>query len=388
MAHTIERIPYGFRFKNETGTRDAYGGTTDYVVLEAQLVRPVDHESDTLIVFMHPVLTGAYLPIIGALAKAGHHILVASSRYRGNDAALLMEKVVQDLGESIKFAKKRLGYSKIVLGGWSGGGSLSAFYQQQATNPTLTSSPSGDGPDLTKAELPPADAIMLVAAHGSRHGTLTQCLDASILDESDPTVRDASLDIYGTEVSPPYSQEFLEHYFAAQIARNRKITAWVKEKLAAIKASDRPQDEHCFVVHGTMGDPRWLDPTIDPNGREPGVSYLGPPQEVNEGPFGLARYTSLRSWLSQWSYDDARGDGIACSRDLTVPALVVGNLNDEICTPAHTHGLYEAVGSADKELYEIPDANHYYLGEGQDVPLAKAVEITDDWLKRHGFAGA
>ena len=51
-------------------------------------------ESDTLIVFMHPVLTGAYLPIIGALAKAGHHILVASSRYRGNDAALLMEKVV------------------------------------------------------------------------------------------------------------------------------------------------------------------------------------------------------------------------------------------------------------------------------------------------------
>ena len=83
MAHTIERIPYGFRFKNETGTCDAYGGTTDYVVLEAQLVRPVDHESDTLIVFMHPVLTGAYLPIIGALAKAGHHILVASSRYRG-----------------------------------------------------------------------------------------------------------------------------------------------------------------------------------------------------------------------------------------------------------------------------------------------------------------
>ena len=181
-----------------------------------------------------------------------------------------MEKVVQDLGRASSSAKKRLGYSKIVLGGWSGGGSLSAFYQQQATNPTLTSSPSGDGPDLTKAELPPADAIMLVAAHGSRHGTLT---NAWTRRSSTRATRRCATHRWTSTArkSPrPTAREFLERYFAAQIARNRKITAWVKEKLAAIKASDRPQDEHCFVVHGTMGDPRWLDPTIDPNGREPG----------------------------------------------------------------------------------------------------------------------
>ena len=101
-----------------------------------------------------------------------------------------MEKVVEDLGECIKDAKNRLGYSKVVLAGWSGGGSLSVFYQQQAQHPTVTASPSGDGPDLTKLGLIPADGIMLLAAHISRHGTMTEWLDASILDEADPTKRD------------------------------------------------------------------------------------------------------------------------------------------------------------------------------------------------------
>ena len=27
-------------------------------------------------------------------------------------------------------------------------------------------------------------------------------------------------------------------------------------------------------------------------------------------PFGLARFCTLRSWLSQWSYDDANGDAV------------------------------------------------------------------------------
>ena len=82
------------------------------------------------------------------LARAGHHVIYCNSRFRGTDSALLMEKVVEDLGECIKDAKSRLGYAKVVLAGWSGGGSLSVFYQQQAQHATITSSPSGDGPDL------------------------------------------------------------------------------------------------------------------------------------------------------------------------------------------------------------------------------------------------
>ena len=101
-------------------------------MLESYLLKPKDKPSDTVLVFMHPIGGGAYLPMINALARAGHHVIYCNSRFRGTDSALLMEKVVEDLGECIKDAKNRLGYQKVVLAGWSGGGSLSVFYQQQA----------------------------------------------------------------------------------------------------------------------------------------------------------------------------------------------------------------------------------------------------------------
>ena len=127
-----------------------------------------------------------------------------------------------------------------------------------------------------------------------------------------------------------------------------------------------------------MADPRWLDPAVDPNDRTPGTCYLGDPAVVNMSPVGLARFCSLRSWLSQWSYDDANGDGVECGRDIAVPALVIGNRADDACTPSHTRRLFEAIGHPDKEMYEIDGANHYYSGPGQRETLAKA-HLTD-WL--------
>ena len=383
-----ERAPYLVAYRNDSGVRDVYGGLAEIVVLECYLLRP-EQPSDTALVFMHPIGGGAYLPMVNALARAGHHVIYAGSRFRGTDSALLMEKVVQDLGEVIKDAKNRLGYAKVVLAGWSGGGSLSLFYQQQAQQPTITASPSGDGPDLTTLGLIPADAVMLLAAHVSRHATLTEWLDPSILDESDPTRRDPELDLYHPDNpnQPPYTPEFLARYRQAQIDRNRRITAWVKAQLAELKSQGRSDEEFCFVVHGTMADPRWLDRAVDPNDREPGTCYLGDPRVVNNSPVGLARFCSLRSWLSQWSYDDSRADGVACGRDVRVPTLVIGNLADDACTPSHTHRLFEAIGHPDKEMHEIPGANHYYSGPDQQQTLAHAVDVITDWLARHDFAG-
>ena len=371
--HNYERVPYLVAFQNTSGVRDVYGGVAELVVLECYLLQP-ETPSDTVLVLMHPIGGGAYLPMVNALARAGHHVIYAGSRYRGTDSNLIMEKVVEDLGEVITDAKDRLGYSKVVLAGWSGGGSLSLYYQQQA--PVL--------------DLPPADGIMLLAAHISRHGTLTEWLDASILDESDPGKRDSELDLYNPDNpnQPPYTPEFLDRYRQAQIDRNRRITRWVRDKLAELEAQGRADEEFCFVVHGTMADPRWLDPAVDPNDREPGSCYLGDPRIVNNSPIGLARFCSLRSWLSQWSYDDARGDGVVCGRDITVPTLVIGNLADDACTPSHTRRLFEAVGHPDKEMHEIPGANHYYAGTEQRETLKKAVGVITDWLGRHGFSGA
>lgn len=399
VKHEYARIPYLVAYQNNSGVRDVYGGVAELVVLESYLLRPKDPEpaaggaapaatSDTVLVFMHPIGGGAYLPMINGLARAGHHVIYCNSRFRGTDSALLMEKVVEDLGECIKDAKNRLGYSKVVLAGWSGGGSLSVFYQQQAQHPTVTASPSGDGPDLTKLGLIPADGVMLLAAHISRHGTMTEWLDASILDESDPAKRDPELDLYNPDNpnQPPYTQEFLARYRQAQVDRNRRITKWVKAKLAELRAAGRPEDEFAFVVHGTMADPRWLDPTVDPNDRAPGTCYLGDPAVVNNSPVGLARFCTLRSWLSQWSYDDANGDAVECGPDIAVPTLVIGNLADDACTPSHTHRLFEAIGHPDKEMHEIPGANHYYAGADQRDQLRHAIGVCTDWLHRHGFS--
>ena len=48
------------------------------------------------------------------------------------------------------------------------------------------------------------------------------------LDETNPEVRDPELDLMAAYRLPLAR---FERYRAAQIARNRKITAWVKDKL-------------------------------------------------------------------------------------------------------------------------------------------------------------
>ena len=385
MGHKVETIAYPIVRVEQAAFKDTYGGDEGVVLCESYLLKPVGVDSDTAIVFMHPVGAGAYLPMVRGLAKAGHHVIYCNSHYRA-DFALIMEKVVLDLGACIRDAKQRLGYSKVVLAGWSGGGSLSLFYQSQAEHPTLTETPAGDPPDLTAADLIPADGIMLLAAHPSRHCTLTLSLDPAVRDESNPDDRDPAFDLYGPDApQPPYDREWLERYRAAQVARNRRITAWVKAKLAELRASGRDNEEFAFVVHGTMADPAALDGTIDPNDREVGVSFLGDPRVVNNGPVGLARFCTLRSWLSQWSLDDANGDGPRAAATISIPALVIYNSADNICLPQFALDLYDAIGHEDKELHCIDGATHYYLGDDQRPKLAEAVGIITRWLTDHDF---
>jgi pimeloyl-ACP methyl ester carboxylesterase len=384
-SYKTERKPILIVFEEKAGFKDTYAGEIGRIALQAHLIKPVDKPSKTVVVFMHPTGGGAYLPMMNALAKAGVHTVWCDSRYRGTDSALIMEKVVIDLGNCVKELKARHGYETVVLGGWSGGGSLSLYFQAEAENPTVTQTPAGEPPALTIQELVPADGIMLIAAHLARHRTFTQWLDPSVMDENNPEERVLELDIYNPDNpnQPPYSAEFLERFEQAQIDRNRRITAFVKEKLAEYRANDEPNREYAFVVHRTMADPRWLDPAVDPNGRKPNWCFLGDPRVVNDSPIGLARYCSLRSWLSQWSYDDANGDGINCARRITVPALVIGNTADDGITPSHTHALHDAVGHDDKELHWIQDANHYFFGQPEKATEAAALCL--DWLRRKNF---
>lgn len=382
MANEVIRLPFPIVTVEKSAFKETYGGAEDVVVLFCTLIKTVE-PSDTCLISMHPIGGTAWLPIMTNLARAGVHVMACDSRYRGADHALNMEKVTLDLGSAVRHAREVLGYKHVVLLGWSGGGSLSAFYQAQAEQPTVESSPCGGGPNLVHANLLPADGLIMMAAHVSRHGTLTEWIDPSILDESDPDQRDPAHDIYGSAVSPPYHEAFLMQYRAAQIERNRKITAWVKEKLDSLARQGRANEEFAFVTHGTMADPAWLDPTIDPSDRKPGWCYLGDPKVVNNGPVGLARFSTLRSWLSQWSYDDANADGPQSLASVSCPVLVIGNTADDACTPRHAQALFEAVSHKRKECHEIKGATHYYMGQPEEASAATKVVIV--WLEQNGF---
>lgn len=377
----IVREPYGFAHKEVTKIKDVYGGPTGSVFVECMRIRPEGVDSKSVILFSHPVGGGSFLPMVTALAAAGRHIIYCNTRFRGNDTALVLEKCVLDLGACIADLKKRFGYETVILGGWSGGGSLSMFYQDQAEHPTITHTPAGDEADLVSANLQPADAILLLAAHVSRNVTLTEWMDPSITDEDRPYERDVELNIYDLACpnQPPYSAEFVERFRSAQIARNRRITARVKATLAELKAKGDDYMERPFVVAGTMCDVRWTDPTQDPSDRPAGTCYLGEPRVANDGPVGLARFTTLRSWLSQWSYDDSRAHGEKNAANISCPVLVINNTADLACTPSHAQRLYEAVASKDKSLVQIDKADHYYMDRKERLP--QAVQTVCDWLE-------
>jgi pimeloyl-ACP methyl ester carboxylesterase len=377
------RIPLLLGFREAVGLRDTYGGIDGVVALQAHHLLP-ETPSDTLVIFMHPMGIMHYLPLPGGLAAAGVHVLTAVSRYPNNDSALIMEKVAIDLGKWVDHARRKLGYARVVLAGWSGGGALALFYQAEAENPSVRATPAGDPPDLTQAALPPVDGVMLLAAHVSRSHTLTEWLDPSVIDEADPTRRDPKWNLYDAACGqPPYSGDFLAEFRARQLARSRRIDGWVMETLAALKSREGEHAERAFIVHGTMADPRWLDPAVDPNDRVPGRCYLGDPRLINDSPGGLARFTTLRSWLSQWSHDHSNADGVACGPRISVPVLVIGNSADDACTPSHTQRLYDCAPQFDRELHIVEGATHYYAF--QPEKLAEAAGVVKDWLVRRGF---
>jgi pimeloyl-ACP methyl ester carboxylesterase len=352
-----------------------FAGTQGAVNCEGVRFTPRGKPSKTLAVFMHPSSTLQLLPMPQALAKAGIHVLCAGSRFARNDTPLIMEKVLLDLGAYIRHAKEAWGYEKILLCGWSGGGSLMLFYQSQAERPSITRTPAGDPVDLKG--LIAADAMIFQAAHLSRARMLSEWIDPSVVDEANPDERDLELDIYSPKCpnQPPYTKEFVERFRAAQLARMRRRTAWVKETLRKLKGDEL---ERGFVTYRTMCDVRFMDPAVDPNDRKPRWCYLGRPETANTGPVGIGRFSTLRAWLSQWSVDDSNADGPACARSISVPLLAIENSADDAVPQPHARLIHDAAASRDKTWRVIRGATHYY--QGQPELLRQAVEVCVGWM--------
>jgi pimeloyl-ACP methyl ester carboxylesterase len=337
----------------------------------------------TAVVLVHPSSNFLGHFALEPLAAAGFGAIGFTTRYVGNDSQMLLENTLIDIAAGVRFLRAR-GYEHVVLVGYSGGGAIVPWYQREAVAPVTTSAPCGGGPDLTQAGLGPADAIVLMSAHPSRALMLRDWIDPAIVDEHDPYARDGALDMFDTRNGPPYPAGWLERYRDAQLDRINRITSWCRDELdrLAILGDDAPSDR-AFVVYGTVADPGFLDLSIAPNDRAVGT-YWGAARSANLLPAGPARYCSLRSWLSNWDMETSNGDARKHLGGVKVPVVVVNGTADQGIRSFHTHELFDAVVSDDRELVEIRDGDHYFT---DPQARAQALDVMVRWLRERDFAG-
>jgi pimeloyl-ACP methyl ester carboxylesterase len=349
----------------------------------ASEVRVVGTTPDVAIMLCHPTANFLGHYALAGIAERGFGAIGFTTRYVGNDTSLIMENCLLDMSAMVRYLYER-GYAAVVLVGNSGGASIVPYYQAQARQPTITDPPGG-GPDLTAAALQAVDAIVMLNAHPSRSTLSTEWLDPAIVDEHQAFVREPSLDMYNPENGPPFPPEFVARYREAQIARNRKITAWAREQLAGLGTSGHGPPglgDLAFVVQGTAADLRFLDPSIDPSDREVGRTLWGPPQVANYMPAGISRVTTLRSWVNQWSIDDTYADSLRWLPEIDVPVSVVLGTADVTVLPAMAQQMHDAATRAPvRDLRFVSGATHYF--EGQPDLLNQALDHIALFIAEH-----
>jgi pimeloyl-ACP methyl ester carboxylesterase len=317
-------------------------------------------------IVMHPTsnFMGHYL--IAPLAARGITCLGLNSRFAGNDAVLVMERVLQDLGAGVKFMRASLGCERIVLVGNSGGAALAAYYQAEAERFTAETLVDGDPSQLLAADLPSVDGIALCAAHEGRAHLLLRWIDPSVIDEHDALAVDPAHDMYdpmhwldGPDAPPRYDVAFLARFAVAQRARRDRIEARVRARLAELRATPGGPRDEAFVIHRTHADPRCLDLTLDPNDRRPG-SVWGDARAVNYGANAMGRTTSLTAFLSQWSSASRAGGPENLART-SLPVLLLTHTADQSTFPS-TRAAWLAAAPGRITNVDIVGGDHYLAG--------------------------
>jgi hypothetical protein len=335
------------------------------------LRRAVDSKCAALIV--HPSSNFFDHYLMEELPKRGVALLALNTRYLNNDPHLIFEHIIDDVGAGVRYLREQ-GFNKIVLLGNSGGASTVALYQAEAEDLTITNTPAGDPVRLKAENLPPADGIALFGAHPGRSLLLLKWIDGSVIDENDPLSVDNSLDIFNSANGPPFTPQFVAKIRKAQQARSEFITDRTKQRLQTLRSNPENARDEAFVVHRTCADPRFFDLTLDPNDRQLGMVW-GDPFRLNYGSRDIARFTTLTSWMSQWSLE-SRAHGPDCIARTTVPVLNLEFTADTNALPSDIAMWSDSVGDR-QDFHRIKDATHFLID--QPKTRSNVGEVIVDW---------
>ncbi|HUO94123.1 MAG TPA: hypothetical protein VMU22_14450 [Rhizomicrobium sp.] len=329
----------------------------------------------TAVIAVHYNVDFAEHYIAPYFAKRAFGFLGWNTRFRGSEDLFALEQALIDIGVGMKWLKETARVDRIVLLGNSGGGSLMAAYQAEATSGALAANANERVRDALR-DLPRGDLYVSLNAHPGRPDVLTNWMDASVADETDPVATDETLDPFRAENGPPYSCDFIERYRAAQRARNQRITDWARSEMERLNKAGIP--DRIFPLFRTWADLRFMDPAIDPSERPSPACYAGHPAHANRGPFGIGRANTLRAWLSMWSLETSQCRGEQHLQKLELPSLVVQSLGDTGVFPSDARTIFEALTVSDKSLEFLPGA-HYFEN---DPPLRDRVaDLMADWIR-------
>lgn len=335
--------------------------------------RPAGRRPRTAFIVVHYELDFSQHYLAEPMAQRGYGFLGWNTRFCGRESHFLLDRALVDIGLGVSWLRET-GVELVVLLGNSGGGSLLAAYQAQS-RASVVQPPY----DLRLAggieDLPAGDLYVSLAAHPGRPQVLTHWIDPAVVDEQDPLPTDAGLDMYDPDNGPPYADEFVERYRTAQRARNDRISQWCRTELERLRSAGYP--DRLFTVARTWADPRFLDPRLDPSDRPTPACYRGDPRRANRGIDGIGMVSSLRTWLAMWSVQDSQFDPSAALRLIDVPALVVQARADTGVFPSDARAIFDTLGSADKELVELP-GDHYFRGPGS--PRGALADALADWV--------
>lgn len=357
----------------------------------------------TVVTLMHPRQSLTHHPMIPLLLRAGVSVWTQTTRSVNNDIALVHEQALLDVAAGMNFLRDS-GFESLVTFGHSGGGTLYAYYIEEAsTEPEfrIDITPAGRPIALAGARMPIPDGAIFLAPHPGQGQVLLNCIDPSVSDERDPMSVEPGLDMFNPAngFRPPpepsrYTEDFLSRYRDAQRARVARIDAVAKELATEVSHSRAefartgdPADRRrslaprIITTYRTDADPRYVDLSIDPNERHYGSLFGRRPDLINYGLVGFGRLTTPDSWLSTWSGLSTNADFVRCAPGVRVPTIFVEFSGDQAACPSDSTRMFTALGSQDK-VRHVAAGQHFGqpVTDGEPTGYETTAEFLGPWL--------
>ncbi len=359
----------------------------------------------TVVCLAHPRQDVHHHPLVGQLLARGAAVWTQGTRSPNNDLALVHEQALLDVAAGLTFLRDA-GFTSIMTLGHSGGGTLYAYYHEQAAMPAdhrLARTPAGRPTGFANAVLPVPDGAIFLAPHPGQGVLLSRLIDPSVVDETDPLAADPALDPYAPAngfATPPqsatYAPEFVDRYRAAQLERIARIDALALELMAEANAAREAHDRtgavedrrrvlapRILTVYRSDADLRSVDPSLDPNDRPYGSLFGRRPDLTNYGLVGFGRLSTPEAWLSTWSINHSQANFLRAAPGVRAPTLLIGLTGDSACFPADLAAMGKALGADD--LTSTTVAGTHFGGpiaKGEPTGAALAAAEIGAWLER------